>query len=183
MAAIAPYNHQRIPRRIRRRLTIRDGLHGRAWVRCITGGLSVLEITDYLHLWATVDGIQLHDQPDRVIWRWTEDGRYSAKSAYSMMHAGSIVMPGYRLIWKTWAPLWVKIFLWLAMKRRHWTGDRRARHGLETREPCYLCDQGTETIDHIIAACPFSREVWFYFLRALRRPLLSLAATSRAWWR
>ena len=78
------------------------------------------------------------------------------------MHSGSIKMSGHRLIWKTWAPLHVKIFLWLAMKRRHWTGDRRARHGLEARELCYLCDQGQETIDHIIAVCPFSREVWFY---------------------
>ena len=81
-----------------------------------------------------------------------------------MMHSGSIKMSDQRLIWKTWAPLHVKIFLWLAMKRRHWTGDRRARHGLEARELCYLCDQGQETINHIIAVCPFSREVWFYVL-------------------
>ena len=53
------------------------------------------------------------------------------------------------LIWKTWAPLKVKIFLWLAFRRRHWTGDRRRRHGLETREHCYLCDQAPETIDHV----------------------------------
>jgi hypothetical protein len=87
------------------------------------------------------------------------DGTYIAKSAYNMMHSGSIKMPGQRLIWKTWAPFRVKIFLWLAMKRRHWTGDRRARHGLEAREFCYLCDQGHETIDHIIATCPFFHEV------------------------
>ena len=38
---------------------------------------------------------------------------------------------GHKLIWKTWAPLRIKIFLWLAFRRRHWTGDRRLRHGLE----------------------------------------------------
>jgi len=38
-------------------------------------------------------------------------------------------------------------------------------------------------IDHIIATCPFSREVWFYVLQALRRPLPAASATSLAWWR
>jgi len=122
----------------------------------------VLELTDYLHLWVAVVDIHLGNEPDKTIWRWTPDGCYTAKSAYNMMHSGSIKMPGHRLIWKTWALLRVKIFLWLAMKRRHWTDDRRARHGLEARELCYLCDQGQETINHIIAVCPFSREVWFY---------------------
>jgi hypothetical protein len=64
----------------------------------------------------------------------------------------SIPLPECKLIWKAWALLRVKIFLWLAFKRMHRTGDRRARHGLEAREMCYLCDQARETIDHILAA-------------------------------
>ena len=60
------------------------------------------------------------------------DGKYSVKSAYKMMH--TTAMTGHRLIWKTWTPLRVKIFLWLVVKRRHRTGDRRARHGLEERK-------------------------------------------------
>jgi hypothetical protein len=100
-----------------------------------------------------------------------------------MLHAGSTPLLGHKLIWKTRAPLRIKIFLWLAFKCRHWTGDRRARHGLEARELCYLCDQGQETIDHIIAACPFSREVWFYLLQALGHQLPHTAATTISWWR
>ena len=134
VATIAPYLHLRVPQRVRRKQTVQEGLQGRAWVRCISGGLSVHELTDYLHLWATVNDCQLIDQPDQTIWRWTTDGKYSVKSAYKMMHTGSIAMTGHRLIWKTWGPLRVNIFLWLAVKRRHWTGDRRARHGLEERK-------------------------------------------------
>jgi hypothetical protein len=67
-------------------------------VRYISGGLSVQELTDYLHLWAIVDGTELSDQPDKTIWRWTADGVYFAKSAYNMMHIGSITMPGHKLI-------------------------------------------------------------------------------------
>jgi hypothetical protein len=74
-----------------------------------------------------------------------------------------------------------KDFLWLAFKRRHWTGDRRARHGLEARELCYLCDKAPETIDHILATCPFSREIWFYILQAFGRQSPQATATMR-WW-
>jgi hypothetical protein len=87
-------------------------------------------------------------------------------SAYRMLHAGSTPFLVHKLIWKTWAPLRIKIFLWLAFKRRHRTGDRRRRHGLEARELCYLCDQGEETIDHILDSCPVTREIWYYALHA-----------------
>jgi len=68
VATITPYLHQRVPQRIRRKQTVSDGLQGRAWVRCISRGLSVQELTDYLHLWAIVDSIQLSDQPNKTIW-------------------------------------------------------------------------------------------------------------------
>lgn len=56
------------------------------------------ELINYLHLWGTVDSIQLAEQPDKIIWRWTMDRTYSAKSAYNMMHFGSVKMAGHRLI-------------------------------------------------------------------------------------
>lgn len=90
-----------------------------------------------------------------------------AKSAYKMLHAGSSPLLGHKLIWRTWAPLKVKILLWLAFRRRHWTADRRRRHVLDAREHCYLCDQEDESIDHIVATCSYSREVWFVMLQAL----------------
>lgn len=100
-----------------------------------------------------------------------------------MLHAGSSPFLGHKLVWKTWAPLKIKIFLWLALRRRHWTGDRLRRHGLDARELCYLCDQEVETIDHIIATCAFSREVWFFVLQALRLQLPQAAPTTLSWWR
>ena len=156
-------------------------LTGRGYEQLQGECMSVDAMTEYLFLWNTLRDFQLNDQPDKTIWRWTQDGTYSVKSAYNMLHAGSTPLLGHKLIWKTWAPLRIKIFLWLAFKRRHWTWDRRTRHGLEARELCYLCDQGQETIDHIIAACPFSREVWFYVLRVLDQQLPHAVATTISW--
>jgi len=99
------------------------------------------------------------------------------------LHKGAIQFRDHYLIWKTWAPLQVKIFLWLAFRRRHWTGDRRARHGSETRERCYLGDHAQETIDHIVVSCPYTREVWSLIYQAFGRVLLSATQSIIKWWR
>jgi hypothetical protein len=90
-------------------------------------------LVDYLHLWAVVDGVQLSDQLDKTVWRWTADGTYTPKSAYNMLHTGSIALPGHKLIWKTWTPMRIKIILCLVFKRGHWMWGRRTRHSLEAR--------------------------------------------------
>lgn len=167
--------------RVLKRQTVWEGLSNRNWTQSISGGLSTAAIIDFLHLWHLMENVQLEDRPDRFIMRWTLDGKYSAKSAYIMLHAGSVRFKGHDLIWKIWAPLRIKIFLWLAFRRRHWTGDRRARHGLQARELCYLSDQGRETIDHILVACPFVRELWFYILHAFGRHLPQAMATTLHW--
>ena len=163
-------------RRIRHRQSVCMGLHNRTWARSIAGGLPTQAIIDYLHLWNAMANVQLTDQPDKTVWRWTPSGEYTAKSAYLMLHAGSSPFLGHKLVWKTWAPLKIKIFLWLALRRRHWTGDRRRRHGLDARKLCYLCDQEVETIDHIIATCSFPgksgssfSKSWAFSYRRLRR--------------
>jgi hypothetical protein len=62
----------------------------------------------------------------------------------------------------------MKIFLWLAFRRRHWTADRRIRHNLEASETCLLCDQEPETIDHILCSCSYIKQVWWEIFRSLR---------------
>lgn len=90
---------------------------------------------------------------------------------------------GHQVPWRSWAPLKVKIFLWLAFKRCHWTRDRRRRHGLDAREECFLCNQTMETIDHILAECPVTREIWFLILSALHVTCPPAEITTINWWR
>lgn len=71
---------------------------------------------------------------DQHTWRWTVDGRYTAKLAYKMLLEGTHDRHHTNLIWRTWAPLKVKLFLWLAFRRRIWTADRRQRHGLDANQ-------------------------------------------------
>lgn len=73
---------------------------------------------------------------------------------------GSTTDPHWRITWRSWAPLRIKFFIWLALLGRCWTADRLARHDLPHEPLCPLCDQEPETMQHLLAGCSFSRQVW-----------------------
>jgi hypothetical protein len=146
---IAPILIGFVDRQVVRRETMASALPNGNWITQISGGLSIAEIQEYLRIWDFVQGIQLNEAPDTLIWRWTADGTYTSRSTYKALHIAPLPMPGCKRIWCTWAPLRVKIFLWLALRRRHWMADRLQRHGLPTAVNCFLCDQQPETNDNI----------------------------------
>jgi hypothetical protein len=55
---------------IKKNRNVQQALQNRNWVRDITGGLSVIAIIEYLHLWDNLEDIQLlPEQEDVVRWR------------------------------------------------------------------------------------------------------------------
>jgi hypothetical protein len=164
--------------------TIAAGLHAHSWARDIHGVLGIREVGQYLLLWRQVESIPLTNQPDQLLWRWTANGAYSAKSCYLAMFHGSKACAYWKLLWKTWAPPRVKFFHWLAAKDRCWTAERLRRRGLQHHPRCLLCDQEPETMQHILLACSFSRQVWYDILAWLRltcNPPVDEASLSD-WW-
>lgn len=140
-------------------------------------------IVEYLKVWDLVQDTVLNDEEDRLVWRWSSDGTYSSRLAYWVLFLPTYPAADFDRTWATWAPLRVKIFLWLALRKRHWTADRRQRHGLDAAEYCYLCDQEAEPIDHIITSCSFSRQVWFTMLVVLGATTNDVGAgTTLQWW-
>jgi hypothetical protein len=79
---IAPSLLDFVNRRSIESTTVAAGLQGRAWVRQITGGITMPVTREYLKLWDQVMQVQLSNGEDRLIWRWTADRKYSSKSAY-----------------------------------------------------------------------------------------------------
>ena len=100
------------------------------------------------------------------------------------MFARSIHDPHWRPIWKSWETLRVKVFLWLAALDRCWTADRPARHGPQHHTACPLCDQAPEMMQHLLLACPFSRQVWHEVLGWARMAvdLPSADTPFQTWW-
>jgi hypothetical protein len=142
---------------------VAEALRDNAWIRDITGALSVLVIIQYLHLRERGDAIVLQlGVDDRVIWKCSSSGRYSARSAYAALTMGQTDLFGAKEAWKVRAPHEHKFFYLVSL-----VGPlRRHRRGISDDDTCALCDQDAETIDHLLVACVFSREVWF---KAFRR--------------
>uniref|UniRef100_A0A452ZCV5 Reverse transcriptase zinc-binding domain-containing protein n=1 Tax=Aegilops tauschii subsp. strangulata TaxID=200361 RepID=A0A452ZCV5_AEGTS len=90
------------------------------------------------------------------------------KSCYDTLFLSSTSSPHATLTWKTWAPLSVKFFMWLALQDRCWTSERLARHGLPHSPACVLCDQAPESMQHLLIGWPFSRTVWHDIFSKLR---------------
>ena len=108
------------------------------------------------------------EEDDRFLWPCAPSGSFSASSTYERLCQGGERFATADCIWKSKATLKCKIFQWLAIKRRLWTTDRRARHGLqEFPNACFLCLQEIDSVEHILVQCPYAREVWFRCFRGV----------------
>lgn len=146
--------------------TVQDAIQNNSWTRDISGGLSVLAVWQMIQLGEALAQLTLDaNEKDQHCWLPESSGHFTSKSAYERFHTGAIAFEPYRRIWRTWAPLKAKVFLWLASWRRCWTADRLQRRGLPHPQACPLCDQDQETIDHVLLGCIFAREIWFNVLR------------------
>jgi len=144
---------------VRKSRTVAQALQNRGWVRDIRGALTVQVLMEYLQVWDLLDGVILQQGvPDQFRWKLNQLGSYSSKIAYDACFVGSIRFPPWRRIWKSWAPLHCKFFLWLAIKQRIWTTGRLAKRGLPHQAACPLCDQEQETSQHLLLTCVFTRQ-------------------------
>lgn len=164
--------------------TVRDGVHG-AWLMDVGLDLGEEAISEFLVLWTRLQGFHLEENvEDSLVWNWSKDGVYSARSAYRNLFAGKTVEPLARQIWGSRAPGKCKFFAWLAANDRCWTADRLERRGLPHPSRCPLCDLEPETLAHLLLGCVFARQVWEVVLVAWNREgwRPSADADIRAWW-
>ncbi|KAF8694469.1 hypothetical protein HU200_038213 [Digitaria exilis] len=105
IADMVPCLSQAVGPRIRKTQTVYEALQGTAWVRDITGALTVQVILDYLCIWEMVQPMVLDPTSrDMPLWKWTTDNKYSAASAYRAFFLGQQAIPGAKILSKTSAP-------------------------------------------------------------------------------
>lgn len=118
-----------VPHRFRNNHTLAQALHDHRWTHDVTGTLNEQTIEEMDLLWNRVQEVELHDHmEDNYIWKWTSNGLYTTQTAYSVLHSDNTTLHDVNLIWKTWASLKVKLFLWISVLGRQWLADRRLRH-------------------------------------------------------
>jgi hypothetical protein len=164
---LAPSVFWAVPKRVRNRRTVAEGLLDSSWVADVSSPLDVQGIAESVRLWLAINNV-VRDAtiPDSFSWPCAANGVYSAKDTYIALCQGNIRSATASCTWKAWAPLKCRLFIWLALQYRVWTSDRRVRHGLqEAMVPCYVCLQEEDTLDHIIMGCVVAREVWFRCFR------------------
>jgi len=186
IADLAPRLYAAVPKRWIKRRTVRDAFTAQTWISDIQGARTVGVMVELLQLCDILINFQLQPEiEDRHIWRLSSNGKYSAKSAYDGFFLGSTLFGPWERIWKSWAPLKCRFFMWLVAHNRCWTADRLVRRGLPHPEYCPLCDQEDETIDHLLVSCVFEREFRFFLFRQFGLQTISPQPTElsfHAWW-
>jgi hypothetical protein len=116
----------------------------------------VEEMASFVQLWDFVQSVQLTDQPDSIVWRWTADGTYSAKSAYNAQFIGSYSFFRGDSIWKAEAEGKHKFFAWLLVQSKILAADKILARQWPCNPICPLCNHEQETASHLIlqSVCP-----------------------------
>ncbi|KAF8732743.1 hypothetical protein HU200_015079 [Digitaria exilis] len=171
---------------IKRSMTVAQALANRTWTRNIRGCLSITAIREFIQLWHATDQCVLQlTVEDTICWKWSASATYSARSAYRAFFEGSTRFAAAKPLWKAWAPLKVKFTIWLALRGRLWTSDRRYRHGLQDSPICSLCSQEPETCNHLFLECSYSKQIWHWVAMKLGlHPHLAAGRTATLldWW-
>ena len=108
-----------------------------------------------------LDDVHLEEhREDDITWKHSNDGMYSAASAYKAQFLGLTLSPMDRMVWKVWAPPKIKFFAWLAIQDRIWTADRLERRGWANCGLCPLCSREQETGAHLLFKCRFTIRLW-----------------------
>lgn len=102
------------------------------------------------------------NQMDELIWRWTAEGSYSAKSVYHILVGGGLTRWEFHVIWRFSIPQSVKFFLFLLLKNKLLTREVLIRRSFNCADQsCPMCDSETlETTMHRFSQCHHSREIW-----------------------
>jgi hypothetical protein len=148
-------------------------------------------LIEYLQLWTLLENsnvaqLLFDDQQDSVLWRWTENGAYSASSAYQMQLAGRIPSTIFPQVWKVKATPSCRLHAWLLFHNKCLTADNLAIRGWPHNPICRLCFTHPETAVHLSATCPYSRIVWQHLLFRLHLPVALAPAADiehlEDWW-
>ncbi|KAF8689349.1 hypothetical protein HU200_041888 [Digitaria exilis] len=73
-------------------------------------------------LWGLIQEVELNEQEDEIKWRWTSDGKYSAKSAYKTQLRGSFCTFDSNAIWGAKTVGKHRFFAWLLVQNKILTG-------------------------------------------------------------
>lgn len=137
------------------------GLQNNKWIDHIYPPSSQQEINEFIVLWEALAGTTLEAEvEDDITWKWTEDGEYSAKSAYLAQFQGRLSKIRVTPIWKAHAEGKCRFFAWTLLHKKILTANNLQKRGWTEDTDCRLCGNDFETPTHLCKDCPYTKEVW-----------------------
>ena len=122
---------------------------------------SVEEMVEFVRLWDLVQDVQFSDREDQIVWKFTADGQYTAKSAYDVQFKGSFCTFRPNWIWAAHTEPKHRFFTWLYITAREDSHSRQiAREELALQPSMSILQLGTRIGQHICLQCPFAQRVW-----------------------
>ena len=98
----------------------------------------------------------------------SNSGTYSSTEGYKKFQATPGAAPNpaiWKLLWENCFIPKIDMFCWTMAHNSILTGENLKKRGMEGPSRCSLCKMETETTDHLISDCNFSKEVWAQALR------------------
>jgi len=96
---LAPNLYALVSKRRASRRTVMAALDEEKWLEDIQGEISAQALMEYFELWDLLEGVELQKGiPERLIWRLSASGEYTAKSAYDALFEGALSFAPYEHI-------------------------------------------------------------------------------------
>ncbi|KAF7827295.1 putative ribonuclease H protein At1g65750 family [Senna tora] len=109
---------------------------------------------------------------DQVAWKYTNDGRFSVKTAYQELagNQGAHSDVFSKKVWRLRVPQRVRSCLWLCGHNKLLTNAERVRRGMTGVASCSRCGGVYEDVIHAISDCPKAKHLWMRLVRSAHWP-------------
>jgi hypothetical protein len=96
-------------------------------------------------------------------WGWGQSGRYTTAVGYRALQTArySNQTPTFwKRVWDQSAIPKVNFFFWTLMHNKLLTGDNLEKRNIMGPHRCALCNNNSESAQHLFMDCTFAKEVW-----------------------
>jgi hypothetical protein len=140
-------------------------LRNNHWINAIQNRITTAtQIQEFVSLWIRTQDTHLTPVTrDCILWRWTADVTYSARSAYCVQFRGSFELFWSSLIWRAQAKNKCKVF---ACSHGQWHWKKFSLRTIYKKgswphqDHCVVCNGPLETCIYFALLCPFTKSVW-----------------------
>lgn len=122
-------------------------------------------LTELLQLYLAIGDMEVPTDNFGLRFTINQDGRYTVDSMRRLIDSKWYSYTGPVIFWSKTIPLKVRCLVWRTFLNRIPVADTLVVRGIKVNNPCCaLCDNESETANHLFSSCEFTRNVqdWIF---------------------